>query len=161
MSDNQKNISQERGMGVGYVSLIMIFAVICLTVLASLSYQAARANDKLNEKSIAFTDSYYAADNRAKELLSKLDESAMTAYESGFFDESFADGYENVNVRKTADGYEVSFVEPVNERLSLSVKISFSDIPENGRYKIIEWKTVSVSDMSEDTLGVWDGENLS
>ncbi len=162
---NEKNIASERGVGVGYVSLVMIFAVICLTVLATLSYQAARANDKLNEKSIAFTDGYYAADSSAKELLAALDENALLAYESGFFDDSFTalcGDYENITLNKVSAGYEVSFAEYISDKISLSVKITFFSNPVNERYIINEWKIINVSDAEENnTLGVWDGENLT
>lgn len=162
MADRKNNVSEGRGMGVGYISLIMLFAVICLTVLASLSYQAARANDKLNEKSISYTNGLYSADTAAKVILSELDAAAMLSFESDFFDDSFTafcSSYDNLSLRKTAEGYEVSFSEPVSDALSLSVKIVFYSVPVgNDRYEIAEWKTVSVSEITEDKpLGVWDG----
>ncbi len=158
--------NESRGMGVGYVSLIMLFAVICLTVIATLSYQAARANDKLNEKGISFTDGYYEADTSAKKLLSELDYAAYTAHESGFFDDSFSEfcsEFENVSVKNTASGYEVSFKEDISERLLLSVKVVFFSAPtDEGRYRIDEWKTITAdADSDEGSLGVWDGENFN
>lgn len=164
MDNNRKSVSEGRGMGVGYVSLIMLFAVICLTVLASLSYQAARANDKLNEKSISFTDGYYAADSKAKELLSQLDEAALLSHESGFFGDSFGvlcEEYKNVAVRKIPEGFEASFSQPVSDSLALSVKVVFFSAPTEDRYRIDEWKTVSVDMAQDNSLGVWNGESLS
>lgn len=164
--NNNKSSVEGRGMGVGYVTLIMLFAVICLTVLASLSYQAASANDKLNEKSIAFTDGYYAADSRAKERLAKLDEAAKLSFDSGFFEDSFAafcEEDDEIRLRRIAEGFEISFEEAVSENLGLSVKIVFFSVPSDGvRYSVEEWKTVSLSDTQEEnTLGVWDGGNLA
>lgn len=164
MDENRNN--EQRGMGVGYVTLIMLFAVICLTVLAALSYQAARANDKLNEKSVSFTDSFYAADYRAKEQLSQLDSAALAAHNSGFFEDSFSmycSERDKFITRNTSEGFEVSFSESINNTLALSVKIVFFNTPENGvRYRIQEWKTTVVSDDTEDeTLGVWNGGNLT
>ncbi len=162
MDDNRKTISEGRGVGVGYVTLIMLFAVICLTVLASLSYQAARANDKLSEKSISFTNSFYSADSRAKETLAQLDGWAAAAHETGFFDDSFplmCEENENLTVKRTQEGYEISYSEPVSDNLELSAVIVFFGAPTNGqRYRTDSWKTVPVIAENEgDTLGVWDG----
>lgn len=165
MSDNEKKSVEQRGMGVGYVTLIMLFAVICLTVLAALSYQAARANDKLNEKNAAFTSGFYEADYRAKEMLSQLDEAALLCHNSGFFEDSFemyCSENENLAVRKTPDGVEVAFTEAVSGNLALSVKITFFLNPqENNRYRIEGWKTITMSDDSDEFLGVWTGEELT
>lgn len=165
MNDERKNQAESRGIGVGYVTLIMLFAVICLTVLASLSYQAARANDKLNEKSISYTDSFYEADTRAKLTLSELDAAASEAHRSCFFYDGFS-AYcaenEQLSVKQVSEGFEVSYSEEINESLILSVKIVFFNIPSDGaRYRIEEWKTVTASaDGAEETLGVWDGGML-
>ncbi len=163
MSNKSKGISG-RGLGVGYVTLIMLFAVICLTVLSVLSYQAARANEKLNEKSSVFCTEYYAADGRAKMILSELDNDALEAHSSGFFAESFAElcnEYENISVRQVLEGFSVSFSEPLNERLKLSVNVVFYNTPVESRYSINEWKTISAdTEASDAPLGVWDGSPL-
>lgn len=160
MSEKSKGLSG-RGLGVGYVTLIMLFAIICLTVLSVLSYQAARANEKLNEKSLSFTTEYYEADGRAKILLSELDNAALEAHKSGFFSETFAElcgRYESVSVRNIPEGFSVSYTELINEKLKLSVSIVFFNAPLDGRYRIDEWKTVSAEAEEDDaSLGVWDG----
>lgn len=165
VSENTRNGNRDRGMGVGYVTLIMLFAVICLTVLAALSYQAARANDKLNEKSASFTHSFYDADIKAKELLSQLDETALTCHNSGFFEDSFqmyCEEYDNLTVRKVPEGTAVAFVYPVSDNLELSAEIVFFSTPQNDkRYRIEKWKTVAVSEETDGTLGVWTGESLT
>ena len=175
MNDNRKSMSQERGMGVGYVTLIMLFAVICLTVLASLSYQAARANDKLNDKSVYYTSYYYLADGIANEVLCLLDESAYEAHGTGFFSDSFeviceekiAEHSDRVYavtpiIKRVQEGFLVSYTCPATDNTEISVKILFLDTPNEGeRYRIEEWKTVAVSgDEDEETLGVWDGSAL-
>ena len=50
MSRYAKNIRS--GIGIGYVSVMMIFAVICLTILAVLAFQAASSDERLSEKNI-------------------------------------------------------------------------------------------------------------
>lgn len=162
MSDNKNKNIGNTGMGVGFVSLIMIFAVICLTVLAVLSYQAAGANDILNTKSAEFTREYYAADTAAKEKLMYLDELAFMA-SSDFFEEDFIalceDEVSDVIISRTANGVELSYSEPVNDRLFLKAEILFTSNPSDaGRYSISEWKIVSLlPDETDDPIGVWDG----
>ena len=60
------------GIGIGYVSVMMIFAVICLTILAVLAFQAASSDEKLSEKNTDFTHEYYAADTEAKKTSSAV-----------------------------------------------------------------------------------------
>ncbi len=162
--DEKKRTPQSGGIGVGYVSLIMLFAVITLTVLAVLSYQAAGANETLNERNVTFSKEYYAADGRAKEKLMQLDEAALDSLNSFFFEDSFCefcDGTEGVSSEIAPDGVMVKFTEPLNERQQLSVAVVFYKTPAEGkRYSIERWKTVPVSTDDEGELGVWDGSTF-
>lgn len=162
MSERKQNNVGSSGMGVGYVSLIMIFAVICLTVLAVLSYQAAGANELLNEKSAAYSSEYYAADGRAKEKLLMLDKYALEA-SYGFFESNFCDLCEenlpDVKLTSSPEGVTAEFTEQINDRLSLRVSILFLSFSADGaRYRINEWKSISAdSEETDEPLGVWDG----
>ncbi len=162
MNDKRSSFSTTTGLGVGYVSLIMLFAVICLTVLAVLSYQAAGSNEMLNERSSSFNKEYYAADGRAKSILMRLDNAALSAHNDGFFEDSFIAECEQltaVELIRTAEGFTASYTEAINDRLSLSVNVVFFSVPQQGRrYRIDSWKTVPVEQAEQgDSLGVWDG----
>lgn len=166
---SKNNNTRFNGMGIGYVSLVMLFTVICLTVLSVLSYQAASANDMLNEKNSAFTTEFYAADSRAKEKLCTIDGAALGAMQSelqgGFFEDEFTaycDEIGGITLKKLPDGYKVSFSEPINDRLSLDVQVKFYSKPVNGeRYRIERWKTTASEDIgSADPPDVWDGGAL-
>ncbi len=161
MSNRKSGGTGAGGMGVGYVSLVMIFSVICLTVLAVLSYQAAGANDILNEKSGRFTGEYYSADSSAKQTLCRLDEIALTST-GGFFEDDFTalcgEALPEVRLRSVPEGVEASFTEPINDRLRLDVSVIFYSRPSDSRYSITEWKSVSAAqDETDEALGVWDG----
>ena len=162
MNDKKSVFSTSTGLGVGYVSLIMLFAVICLTVLAVLSFQAAGSNEMLNERSSSFNSQYYRADGRAKSILMRLDNAALSAHENGFFEDSFAEGcgqLSAVELTRTAEGFKAAYTEVINERLSLSVEVLFYSAPVDGsRYRIDRWQTVPAdSEEQESSLGVWDG----
>ncbi len=162
MSNNEKRSLGSGGMGVGYVSLVMIFSVICLTVLAVLSYQAAGANDILNRKSGDFTAEYYEADSNAKNILMQLDEAALQV-SAGFFEEDFTcvcnEILDTAKISASPEGVEVSFTQPINDRLNLDIRIMFySNSVDGSRYRILQWNTASADTAeTEEPLGVWDG----
>lgn len=154
------------GIGVGYVSVMMIFAVICLTVFAVLSLRASSSSYELNKKSNSYTTDYYTADNRAKAILAELDETAYYAHASGFFEDSFGEAVmsDGVKLFPVSDGFRAEYSVPLNNNLALEVKVIFysdTSAHSGARYAIISWNTSGI--MSEETdapLNVWDGENL-
>ena len=152
--------------GVGYVTLVMIFAVICLAIPAMMSFQAASANEVLDKKSIAYNHDYYAADSRAKEKLARLDNAALAAAEQGFFSDSFPElcaDIEGISLKNTLEGFTADYTEQINERLVISVSVLFYSQPaDSGRYRVLTYKTASADIVQEDKpLGVWDGTTLS
>ena len=62
---NKKDRLNTSGLGVGYVSVMIIFAVICLTIFAVLSFSAASSSDGFNERSGDYLKQYYAEIGRA------------------------------------------------------------------------------------------------
>ena len=150
--------SRKIAMGVGYVSVMLIFAVICLTIFAVLSFKAAISTDTFNERSGDFLKQYYAADSQAKETLSKLNDCMLEARGSMFFDEDFQEGakaIEGVTVSQTPQGFAAKYIVPINDRQELAVSILFDN---NGKYKIEQWQSRDMSvETSDPHLGVWDG----
>lgn len=145
-------------MGVGYVSVMLIFAVICLTIFAVMSFKAAMSTDSFNDRSGEFLKQYYAADAKAKETLSKLDDNMQAARGSMFFEEEFeeaARALDGVSVKQSPDGFSASYDVPINDRQVLAVNIRFDS---NGKYTIEQWQSRDVGfDVTESHLGVWDG----
>ena len=158
---NNKESSQKVGMGVGYVSVMLIFAIICLTIFAVLSFKAAISTDSFNDRSGEFMRQYYAADTSAKKTLSELNDCAFNAKSSGFFEDAFTESAQNiegVSVRPTARGLLVGYSVAINEHQELSVSIVFN---ESGKYSIEQWQSRNVyNENSDQHLGVWDGSEL-
>ena len=158
---SNKESSQKVGMGVGYVSVMLIFALICLTIFAVLSLKAALSTDSFNDRSGEFMCQYYAADTAAKKTLSQLNDCAFNAKASGFFEDSFtesAQSIEGVSLKQTARGLLVSYTVAINERQELLVNIVFD---ESGKYSIEQWKSRNIYEENSDQhLGVWDGSTL-
>lgn len=145
-------------IGVGYVSVMLIFAVICLTIFAVLSFTAAVSTDSFNDRSGEFMRQYYAADTSAKETLSDLNDCALEAVDSGFFEDVFqeaAGSMEGVTVRRVQGGFSVSYAVTINERQELAVDIVFDS---SGKYKIELWQSREVAEEESGShLGVWNG----
>ena len=161
-----KNRSEKRSaFGVGYVSMMIIFVIICLTIFAVMSLLAAQSNDRLNRRAGDFAEEYYAADSAAKATLAQLDGLAAAAMESGFFEEEFLDAAAEIDgavAERVREGVSVSFTEQINDRQELSVKITFygsSDSAE--RYIITQWRSRLIdTEESSGSLNVWDGGDI-
>lgn len=155
---SKKETSQRVGMGVGYVSVMLVFAVICLTIFAVLSFKAALSNDLFNERSGEFLKQYYAADASAKKLLSKINDCAFEAKGSPFFEDEFEEiigDIDGVDTKRSLDGVSVSYSIKINERQNLAVELLFDD---EGRYTINRWQSQTANwEDSGSHINVWDG----
>ncbi len=60
------------GINAGLSSIVMVFAVLCLTIFAVLSLVTARSEKKLVEKSSAAVKNYYAADWDCEAILGRI-----------------------------------------------------------------------------------------
>ena len=56
------------GIGTGMLSILMVLIILLLSAFAVLSYSAARAENRLTEKTIQSAQDYYAADRRAEDM---------------------------------------------------------------------------------------------
>lgn len=126
---------RETPPAVGGNSLIVIFAVLCLTVFAMLSLSTVQADRRPAEASMENTKKYYEADTQAETILAQLRRGIM------------ADG-----VVKQG---EVFFYRcEVSETQELQVEVKVSD----SSYEIIRWQLVSTTDWKEeDELQLWNG----
>lgn len=150
-------------VGVGYISIMLIFTVICLTIFAVLSFQAAYSNNRLSVRSGEFTQQYYTADAAAKKTLSQLDLLAAQAADSFSFEESFIEGAEDlsgVNLTRVPEGIQADYSLEINDRQSLSVSVLFYRTVTDNRYKIISWQSTSEEISGDNHQSVWDGGEL-
>ena len=146
------------GIGVGYITVMIIFAVLCLTIFAVLSFHAAGSNDALNARAGNYLNEYYEADMSAKEILFKLDRIAKTSRDSLFFTESFEEAageIDGVSVKAANGGCTAEFVVSVNERQNIFVSITFFE--HTREYRINSWQNVTDAFDENTGLNVWDG----
>jgi hypothetical protein len=132
-------MDKKRGLtppAVGASSLLVIFAVLCLTVFALLSISTVQADQRLSDSAAAAVQGYYAADCQAEEILARL--------RSG----QIPDGVTE------SDGI-YTYTCPISDTQDLAVEIAV----QGTDYTILRWQAVSVAEWeADDRLYVWDGE---
>jgi len=138
------------GSGVGGSSIIMIFAVLCLTVFAALTLMSSRSELNL---ALRYTDSiknYYKADYEASKFTVAL-QSAKSINEI----QIIADNYgASVETLTAADGRTYLFVNyntGIDEKQILTVRFKVTPrINESVSINILEWVPVYTDEWSSD-----------
>ncbi len=159
---SRKNSLKLGSLGTGYVSIIMLFVMICLTTLALLSFSAASSNSDIIDKSRTNTNGFYDAECKANRTLMQIDSAAADAAESGLFS-TFADTagmIEGVIVSPDPGGYKVSWSESITDKLTLICEAKVYSEPEmhgNKRYEITKWHTSAQGASTDAHINVWDG----
>ena len=122
---------------VGASSLLVIFAVLCLTVFAMLSISTVQADGRLSDSAAAAITGYYQADCQAEKILSTL-----------------RSGHCPAGV--TRDGNVYTYACPISDTQVLAVEVTV----EQDTYKILRWQAVSaVNWQADDKLPIWDGQS--
>lgn len=123
---------------VGGSSLLVIFAVLCLTVFALLGLSTVQADRRLSDASAETVRAYYAADVQAEKILAQLREGQVP---------------QGVAV----NGEFYAYVCPISDTQELQVQLRCSD----GTWEVLEWKAVSTASWeTDDTITVWDGDPI-
>lgn len=118
---------------VGGSSLLVIFAVLCLTVFALLGLATVQANSRLSDASAQTVSGYYAADCQAETILAQLRSGTVP---------------EGVSVR----GDVYSYTCPISDTQTLQVEVRVDE----SAYTILCWQAVSTADwQAEEDLEVW------
>lgn len=120
---------------VGGSTLLVTFAVLCLTVFALLSLSTARAGRALAEQSARSVAAYYEADRAAEAVLSQL-----------------RAGEQPDGVTEQDGIYSYTCIQSDTRALEVSVRLS----PEG--FTVLRWQSVSTLDWAADSsLDLWDG----
>ena len=135
------------GMGVGSSSIMLIFAVLCLTVFSLISLSVAQNDKSLVDIEAKLVTEYYAADELAENILAEI-----------LGSDSIPDEIRGVRIDKEWDwdliAETAAFSCPISDVKQLDVKVAVSD----GSYDILIWKMINTGDwVIDDTLNVWSG----
>ena len=122
-------------VAVGVSSLLVIFAVLCLTVFAMLSMTTVQAEKRLADASVRAVADYYAADLEAEEIFARLRGGELPR-----------------EVLRQGDRY--AYLCPISEQQYLAVVL---EKKEDG-WNVLCWQAVAREDDTEtETLPVWQG----
>ena len=123
----------------GGISLLVVFAVLCLTVFALLSLSTVRADERLSDASARAVRDYYAADGKAQEILARL---------------RFGETPEEV----WTDGALCGYAVPISDTQELQVEV---EIRTTDDYTVLRWQAVPIGEWElDEDLDLWDGETL-
>ena len=141
-----QNKSRLMPTSMGASLILVVLLVLCLTIFALLSYLTANSEWKLASKTAQSVAAYYDTDTKAQEMLLRI----QNAYDGAQPLEDIV----GVSVKQHAQSYAVSFVLPITQQQSLSVRALLSP----GEYKITEYRSSTVLYEFEEGLNIWDGQ---
>ena len=128
----------------GGVSLLVVFAVLCLTVFALLSLTTVQADGRLADASAQAVEDYYAADRAAQEILARLRNGETPSEATSHPEDSWHDP--NM-IRYT---YEV----PISETQELQVEV----LVGGEDYEILRWQAQYTGEWEVvEDIDLWDG----
>lgn len=118
----------------GGSSLLVIFAVLCLTVFALLSLSTAQAEKRMADAAVRAVTEYYSADLEAQKIFARL------------------------RLGETVDGVQTSgdlytYRCTISEHQVLEVILEEKETAWN----ILRWQVVAGTDPVSELLPVWDG----
>jgi hypothetical protein len=139
---NRRRFDSPPGIGVGGASILMVFAVLCLTIFAVLSLVTARSERALAERHAEAVTNYYAADCLAAEVYDALSK-------AGDLPESVL----GVSVSKPSVS-SLSYTVPIDGDRELCVLLR----REGDTLRILEWREAATGEWEPDTrIRVWEG----
>lgn len=127
----------------GGSSLLVIFAILCLTVFALLSLSTVQADERIGKSSIDAVKGYYKADLEAETILAELRAGNVP---------------EGVELFEGEDSVYASYECRISDTQELSVFIEFyGGLGDD--YTVLSWQAVSTVEWEpEEDFEYWDGE---
>ena len=131
---------------VGGISLLVVFAVLCLTVFALLALTTVQADTRLADASAKAVTDYYAADCQAQEIWARLRRGEVP------------EGVES----QYLDSIIYRYAVPISDTQELQVEIEMNaEVELSGQeraYRVLRWQAApSVAWESDEFLDIWDG----
>ncbi len=146
------NTKYRFGMNVGSASLVLIFAILCLTLFATLTLLCAKNEMNLTNKYSESVTQYYAADSKAEENLQIIQEIFSSANKTNADKTSYiitqCKKYNFTYVQKNNKIY-ITFNENINAQQVLHVTVKVNSIIDN-EFEIIQWKKININEIDID-----------
>ncbi len=120
---------------IGGSSLLVIFAVLCLTIFALLSLNTVLAEKRLADNSLRSVTSYYQADLEAEKIFAQLRSGTVPS-----------------GVAQEGDCFR--YTCPISQYQTLLVELKKT--PEG--WTVLRWQALAHPEAINETLPVWDGQ---
>ncbi len=139
------------GLNIGSASIIMIFAILCLTVFSALSLVTAVSEKKTAQRFADATAAYYEADSEAV----KVKNSIQAAIDAGKTPQQAA---EACGAQYAETGQLITYSVPLSDDVSqITAVLAYNS--GNGTLEILSWEKKDISEWTpDDALEVWNGE---
>jgi hypothetical protein len=136
------------GIGVGSASIVLIFAVLCLTIFSLITFMVAGNDKALADVRVELVTGYYEADALAELILAEL-MSAETVPAS-------IQGIDiNIGWDDTLDTETLFYFCPISDIKALYVSLVIRD----NSFDILSWRLYSIDEWEFDTsINIWTGE---
>lgn len=155
---SQKNFRYHRsvrsGIGIGTISLLVIFTVLCFSTLALLSVSTAVSDQKIQQRSFDHTADLTQAQGRSAENIAVLDAQLyrMSQEEPG------AEGYmESAKTQAkllgwtvSEEGSQVTWTEPIDRNNNLVTILTLNPSGAGERYIL--------NSQQQEYIGIWEPE---
>jgi len=133
------------GIGAGSASIILVFAVLCLTIFSLITYVVAGNDRVLVDAKVNLVTGYYQADAAAERVIFNL------------FDSGEAPGSVEIHhgFDETLNTDVTFFSYPISDTKSLFVSLLLHD----DSYDILSWRMYNTDEWEYDgSLNIWTGD---
>ena len=135
------------GIGVGSASIVLVFAVLCLTVFSLITFVVAGNNKTLADNEARLVTGYYEADALAEGILAEI-----------LGSESIPDSVNGVAISSSwaweMDADLVSFSCPISEVKALFVSVAI----HADSYDVLSWRMRDTGEWeTDDKMNIWLG----
>ena len=136
------------GIGVGSASIVLIFAVLCLTIFSLISYIVTQNSKALVEAEANLVIGYYKADAAAQLVLAEL----LASYN---IPASIRGVEIDVEHNADADSKLVSFSYPIYNTDAKVLFVQVAIFP-NSSYDLLSWRMINTAQWEKDDgLDLW------
>ena len=137
------------GIGVGSASVVLVFAVLCLTVFSLITLLVARNNRALAETEASLVTGYYEADALAEQIVAEI-------LSAGTIPDSVRGVEIDTSWDMNLEVEVISYLCPLSDKKELYVKLAV----DGDNVDVLNWQMLDIGQWEfDDSLGVWIPED--
>ena len=137
------------GIGVGSASVVLVFAVLCLTVFSLITLVVARNNKALAETEASLVTGYYEADALAEQIMADI-------LNAGTIPDSVRGVDISTSWDTTLEMDVITYLCPLSDKKELYVKLAV----DGDNVSIVNWQMLDIGQWEfDDSVAVWIPED--